>query len=220
MKRFLIELIIVAAFVACVNLCGGCSSFTPSASQIDAIVASTLVSNQLDAAEAWLDAEIAATQAQLAALELAAGDGQDERPEDEEAVESDIPSGTKFLHTDVSGWPVTARLVSSVGGGKVSLAYDKADVWPGKTIDGGSCNANPWVFVDINGQWYAATWEWLRTGQTSKDMSGKSWGDHIKVSPLSGWEPTKGERVGLMVSGLARSSVRNVKERSNISWVV
>ena len=99
-------------------------------------------------------------------------------------VESDIPAGTKFLHADVSAWPVTAKLVSSVSGGNVSLAYDKADTW--FEVDG--CNANPWVFVNLDGQWYAATFEWLRGGQTSKDMGGKSWGDHIKVSPLSGWE--------------------------------
>lgn len=170
--------------------------------------------------EAWLDAEIAATEAKLAALALVVEESQAAQTNTVDAVESDIPTGTRFLHADVSGWTVTAKLVASVSGGKVSLAYDKADVWPGKTIDGGSCNANPWVVVNRNGEWCAATFEWLRVGQTSKDMGGKSWGDHIKVSPLSGWEPTSGERIGFIVSGLARSNVRNVKERSNVSWVV
>ena len=50
-------------------------------------------------------------------------------------------------------------------------------------------------------------------------MSGKSWGDHIKVAPLSSWEPRPGERMGLMVSGLARGGLSNVKERSNVSMV-
>ena len=206
----------VAIAILVMWLGAGCSSLTPSASQVDSIISSPLVSNQLDAAEDWLDAEIAATEAKLSAMSAVVEQEQSAQTNPVDDVESDIPAGTKFLHADVSAWPVTAKLVSSVSGGNVSLAYDKADTWP--EVDG--CNANPWVFVNLDGQWYAATFEWLRGGQTSKDMGGKSWGDHIKVSPLSGWEPTKGERVGLMVSGLARSSVRNVKERSNISWVV
>jgi hypothetical protein len=44
-------------------------------------------------------------------------------------------------------------------------------------------------------------------------------GDHIKIPPLSGWHPASGERIGLMVSGLARTQQRNVKERSNVVMV-
>ena len=128
---------------------------------------------------------------------------------------AEITGTVKFLGPDVSSWPVTASLNASVGGGKVNLPYSKARVWPAS--DG--VNANPWVFVNLNGQWYAATWEYLRHGQTMKDMSGKSWGGHIKVAPLSSWEPRPGERMGLMVSGLARGGLSNVKERSNVSMV-
>ena len=128
---------------------------------------------------------------------------------------AEITGTVKFLNTDVSSWPVTASLNASVGGGKVNLPYSKARVWP--AADG--VNANPWVFVNLNGQWYAATWEYLRSGQTVKDMSGKSWGEHIKVAPLSSWEPRPGERFGLMVSGLVRGGLSNVKERSNVSMV-
>ena len=128
---------------------------------------------------------------------------------------AEITGTVKFLNTDVSSWPVTASLNASVGGGKVTLNYNKARVWP--AADG--VNANPWVFVNLNGQWYAATWEYLRSGQTMKDMSGKSWGEHIKVAPLSSWEPRPGERFGLMVSGLVRGGLSNVKERSNVSMV-
>ena len=128
---------------------------------------------------------------------------------------AEITGTVKFLNTDVSNWAVTASLNASVGGGKVNLPYSKARVWPAS--DG--VNANPWVFVNLGGQWYAATWEYLRQGQTMKDMSGKSWGGHIKVSPLSSWEPRPGERFGLMVSGLVRGGLSNVKERSNVSMV-
>ena len=128
---------------------------------------------------------------------------------------ADIPSGTKFLHTNVSGWAVTAKLSASVGG-SINLNYNKANVW--KAVDG--VNANPWVIVKMNDQWYAATFEWFRVGQTSKPRGvlDGSMGDHIKVSPLNKWRPRKGEKIGFMVSGLARTSSRNVKERSNVSW--
>ena len=130
---------------------------------------------------------------------------------------AEITGTVKFLHTDVSGWPVTASLHASVGGGTISMPYSKAKVWP--AVDG--VNANPWVFVNMNGQWYAATFEWFRAGQTSKPVGvlDGSKGDHIKVSPLNGWRPRSGERIGLMVSSLARTKMRNVQERSNVSMV-
>ena len=134
--------------------------------------------------------------------------------------ESDIPAGTQFLHTNVSGWAVTAKLEASVSGGQIRMPYDKARAWP--AVDG--CNANPWAIIQIGGQWYAATFEYFKHGQTSKpvgvlDRSGGK-GDHFKRPPLSSWTPKHGERFGLMVSGLARASARNVKERSQVVMVV
>jgi len=132
---------------------------------------------------------------------------------------SEITGSIKWLGTDVSGWAVTASLSAHVGGGSISMPYSKAKVWPSQ----GGVNANCWAIVNIGGIWYAATFEYLRYGQTSKPMSvlsktdGK--GDHFKVSPLSSWTPHSGERFGIMVSGLMRGSARNVKERSNISMV-
>jgi hypothetical protein len=72
-----------------------------------------------------------------------------------------------------------------------------------------------------DGKWYAATFEWLRPGQTSKPVGvlDGSKGDHIKRSPLSNWRPRKGERFGIMVSGLARGGARNVSERTNVQMV-
>lgn len=128
---------------------------------------------------------------------------------------AEITGQIHWLHADVSGWAQTANLHASVGGGSINLAYDKAKVWPAM----GGANANPWVIVNLNGQWYAGTFEWLRYGQTAKPMSVLSGGGHIKVPPLSSWRPRSGERLGLMVSGLARDSTRNVKERSNIVMV-
>ena len=130
---------------------------------------------------------------------------------------SEITGTVKFLHTDVSSWPVTASMSASVSGSTINFPYSKSRVWP--AVDG--VNANPWVFVNMNGQWYAATFEWFRAGQTSKPVGvlDGSKGDHIKVSPLNGWRPRSGERIGIMVSGLARTKMRNVQERSNVSMV-
>lgn len=129
-------------------------------------------------------------------------------------VEIDGP--IHWLHTNVSSWPVTSSMHASVGG-TINFPYSKANVWP--AVDG--VNANPWVIVKMDGQWYAATFEWLRKGQTSKPRGvlDGSMGDHIKVSPLNRWRPHSGERFGIMVSGLARTQMRNVRERTNISMV-
>jgi len=125
-------------------------------------------------------------------------------------------SGVSWLHTDVSGWEQTGTLKSVlVNSSTITLDYDKANVWPGVSADGTILNANPWIFVKQDGKWYAATFEWLRPGQTSKDIKSVN-GDHIKQSPLKDFVPKNGEVYGFMVSGLARASERNVQERTNI----
>lgn len=124
-------------------------------------------------------------------------------------------SNVRWLHTNVSGWSQTATLSVSFSGDNINLNYNKARAWPSRNTAGASVNANAWVFVNINGTWYAATWEWLRYGQTSKAKSSVS-GSHIGTSPLNNFSPQSGTVYGFMVSGLARSDVRNVQERSNV----
>lgn len=125
----------------------------------------------------------------------------------------DIPAGTQWLYQNVSGWAVTASLTVTFSGSNINLNYDKAKVWPGVS----GANANPWVFVNYGGTWYAATWEYLRPGQTSKPKAVVE-GSHIKVAPLTSWRPSSGEQLGFMVSGLVRGGLKNVSERSNIYW--
>ena len=130
-----------------------------------------------------------------------------------EVVPDDF-AGVTWLHTDVSDWKVTAALQVSIGGGTIRLDYDKARTWP--SVNG--VNANPWIFVFRNNRWYAATFEWLRFGQTSKPVHVVA-GDHIKRQPLHDFAPRSGEVYGFMVSGLARDATRNVKERSSVKMV-
>lgn len=131
---------------------------------------------------------------------------------------AEITGPIKWLHTDVSSWPVTASLTANVDRGWINFPYSKSRTWP--AVNG--VNANPWVIVKwTDGRWYAATFEWLRFGQTSKPVGvlDGSRGDHIKKPPLSNWRPHSGERFGIMVSGLARDGTRNVLERSNVVMV-
>lgn len=130
-------------------------------------------------------------------------------------------SDVVWLHTDVSSWKQTSVLKSvSTTASTITLNYDKYRSWPGRTVTasaGGtiSVNANPWIFVQRDDKWYAATFEWMKFGQVTKNKYAVN-GDHIKLPPLSNFSPRAGEVYGFMVSGLARTSSRNVKERSNV----
>ncbi len=129
-----------------------------------------------------------------------------------------------WLDTDISGWPITTQLNASVSGGSMLLPYDKARVWPTaktRASNGGPLNGNAWIVVNVGGTWYAATWEWLRTGQTSKPISAVTGGGgHIPKAPLNAFRPRSGETYGFMVSTPARTGDRTINERSNVSLVV
>jgi hypothetical protein len=127
-----------------------------------------------------------------------------------------------WLHTDVSGWAQTGTLRGvTLSASEICLDYDKADEWPVTDYSGTDVVGNPWVFIYQDEQWYGATWEWLRPGQTCKSIDAVA-GDHIKQSPFgedSGWVPRSGEVLYFMVSGLARSSLRNAEERTGVVQV-
>ncbi len=136
---------------------------------------------------------------------------------DPEPSSDSVPAdfrGVHWLHADVSDWDETSSLDVRFGGGMIRLNYDKANVWPSRN----GVNANPWIFVFQDGRWYAATFEWLKFGQTTKPIHVVN-GNHIKKSPLQNFRPRSGEVYGFMVSGLARDSTRNVEERTNVVMV-
>jgi hypothetical protein len=124
--------------------------------------------------------------------------------------------GVTWLDHDVSGWPETSRVTSaSIQDPPICIYHTKAGQWPVK--DG--AEGNPWIFVNMDGRWYGATFEWLGSGQQCKYVTRDDIGAHIGRSPLTGWRPRSGEVVGLMVSGFARSSVETIHERSNVVMV-
>ena len=135
----------------------------------------------------------------------------------------------RWLHTDISTWPVDANLkdVTFDSNANICLNHDRAEAWPSQVVPaagGVQLYGNPWVFVWNNRDsvWYGATWEWLRPRQICKASSSVE-GGHIKQEPYSatsGWSPKKGEILYFMVSGLARTNDRNVQVRSNPVRVV
>jgi hypothetical protein len=121
-----------------------------------------------------------------------------------------------WLDPNIGSWPETSRITStSIGNPPICIHHTKAGQWPVK--DG--LEGNPWVFVNLGGRWYAATYEWLARGQTCKGIHAGNIGEHIGRSPLSSWRPRSGELIGLMVSARARFNTDTVKERSNIVFV-
>jgi hypothetical protein len=138
------------------------------------------------------------------------------------SIDEDIPfslSDVTWLHADVSGWAVTSQVTDiTIDSDTICIYHTKSGRWP--VVGGGE--GNPWVFAKIGGKWYAATYEYLRPGQTCKhiERSGE-WGigPHTKREPLESWVPRKGELVGFMVSTFARDSTRTSNERSNIVMV-
>ncbi|MEM6993056.1 MAG: hypothetical protein AAF721_21265 [Myxococcota bacterium] len=130
-----------------------------------------------------------------------------------------------WLYPDIADWPETISMSSiTLEGDLLCMNHDIADqnpAWPiVLAFETTEVVGNAWVFIEEGGQWYAATWEWLRPpGQTCKFATAVA-GDHIKVDPFgetSGWVPTSGQSYYFMVSGLIRNpNYSNVMERSNI----
>lgn len=133
-------------------------------------------------------------------------------------------SSVVWLSANISGWAQTATLQASVSGGTLRLNYDKAREWPTartRASDGGPLNGNCWIFVNVNGVWHASTFDWMRSGQTSKPVNSvRGTGGHIPRAPLNTFTPRSGETYGFMVSTPARGAERTINERSNVSMVV
>lgn len=134
-------------------------------------------------------------------------------------------SAVRWLDYDISSWPETTTLNASVSGGTIRLEFDKAGSWPTSSVrasNGGPLSGVAWVIVNRGGQWYGATWDWLRPGQQAKAIGAvTSRGGHITYEELAGWHPRSGETYGFLVSTPARAGGRGrtIDERSNISMV-
>lgn len=126
-------------------------------------------------------------------------------------------SVVNWLHADASTWKVTSQLTGvKIDSDSITLDHTKSGKWPVYNFNGTAVEGNPWVFVNRGGTWYAATYEWLRPGQTEKGVTAADIGKNIKVEPLASWRPQPGEQVGFMVSTIARNGDRTANERTNV----
>ena len=123
-----------------------------------------------------------------------------------------------WLDTNVSDWAQTSAITGvTIGSPPIAIEHTKAGQWPAITAGGTVVEGNPWVFANVDGEWYAATYEWLRPGQTEKQISAEEIGANTKKAPLDGWQPKSGDIVGLMVSTPARFGPEGpTNERSNV----
>jgi hypothetical protein len=153
--------------------------------------------------------------------------GSDE-PEQPDAPEQpptsdEFPAGTRWLHTDISGWPITTTLTASIEGGSIHLRYDKAGTWPVLNLragNGGPLVGNVWALIRHEGRYYAVAWDWMRQGQQSKGRSLFRGSDGHMPAPLHNFTPRSGETYHFFVSTAARGTERSTNERSNLSRVV
>jgi hypothetical protein len=112
---------------------------------------------------------------------------------------------------------VTSKITDvEIGSNTITIDHTKSGQWPTFNYNGVQIEGNPWIFVNRGGQWYGATYEWLRSGQTEKGVSASEIGNNIKREPLASWQPRPGEQVGFMVSTPARDDNRTINERSNV----
>lgn len=154
-----------------------------------------------------------------------------DEPEEGEEVVGESPSiedqisaakGDKiaWLHGggEVASWEIVERLQIRFSGKSIVYDQELSGTAGKRYIHEAWLTGNPWIFVKKDGVWYAATWEWFRSGQQSK-AAGNLNGDHIKVSPLMEFEPVSGTEYGFMESCLARDGTRNCEKRTNIVLV-
>lgn len=113
----------------------------------------------------------------------------------------------------VKSWPVGATMDLSISNGLINMPYNETNSWPRITIFGTVVNANAWGIVKEDGVWKAGTWEWLRVGQTTKNLSSFQRG-HFRI--IRDLNLRDGDIFGIFVSGTARGGApNNIARRSN-----
>jgi hypothetical protein len=122
-----------------------------------------------------------------------------------------------WLGVNVGEWEKKYTLRVYVEGSRIVYDQQGTTDWDPKPEAGKpDMTGNPWIIAKLNGQWTAATHEWMTKGQKAKAKRSVH-GDHIKKSEFGNdWTPTVGEEYGFLVSGLCRGSQRNQSERTQI----
>lgn len=138
------------------------------------------------------------------------------------------PRLVTWLHADVARWTRSSTIRTvRITASEICIDHTMAGRWPPSSPLGPPDvrEGNPWVIANVNGVWYAATYDWLRPGDICRAMTADQIGPHTSVggrsegNPLHTWRPRSGEMVGFLVSTPARNEVRSINERSNIVLV-
>ena len=125
-----------------------------------------------------------------------------------------IPAGdvTWSYKPDVGGWTVTADLTSTTvtaGSPAPTICWDRTypSSWP-KDTNAGKIDASMWVIGKVDGKWYGSVWEGVVPGghqcSTTEALAGQAPFIQCGTAPLNAWHPKSGEKVGFMVSTIAR----------------
>jgi hypothetical protein len=122
---------------------------------------------------------------------------------------------------DVLSWPVSSNVSFAEANHKfINIEHSAAGTWPTSKLEGSvDVEGNMWTICRVAGQWVAGTIDWLRPGQTKKDVPPSEYGPRWKAGYDSYRGPEPGELVGYFMSTFARFSERSSNQRSNIVWV-
>lgn len=144
----------------------------------------------------------------------------------------DLESGVTFTEPlesrNIRSFAETSVLTASInpGANLVTMVHDRRSTWQGGTgflgtVPLSCCNANVWAFRLVGGEWFGATWDYMRVGGTTRPFDAIRGGGHQRGAPLASLGvPRTGEVVGLMMAGITRLGLsNNVFERTNIVFI-
>lgn len=122
--------------------------------------------------------------------------------------------------SDVGSWPMTSTVVSAgIEGDKVVFEHTRTGTWPPVTYGTIQVEGALWVIADTPQGIRAETFDRLRVGQTEKEMNPNDYGAGYALN-VPGWNPQRGQIVGLMASTPARNQERGPRnERSQVAFV-
>jgi hypothetical protein len=208
--RQLITTIFACAALAGIAQCCGCASIRDRAqTELDRLDTAALLERFLE--------EIAPASPLPEGPPPTEGDPGAPIPPSQTGDEIDL-AGVTWHGPDIRGWPVASDMPQGayVSGSTLHFQHSKAGTW---SANAQGLEGNPWVIVQVHGQWRAATFEWLRSGQTSKPWE-KVRADHIKVGAFDNYQLKRGEEFYVVVSGRARGAERGTPERTAARKVV
>ncbi|MBI5509613.1 MAG: hypothetical protein HY903_12745 [Deltaproteobacteria bacterium] len=132
-----------------------------------------------------------------------------------DAVPDPNLSTVTWGHGSPAGFPVNATMTNvTIDSAHRNICWDMTK--PAYTEEGTvghMVNGNAWVFGYINGRWYAATFEWLRSDWT-RQCSRLEWvgtqAPFIQAEsyPINSWYPAAGDKVAFMISSMCRGGCR------------